>query len=760
MVKFCNRYPSAIHEKSHFFDSRFTGKSVNQGRVPDQPSRGANDSVQGLVERVTFHNEDNGFCVLRVKDKARRDLTTVVGHIASVTAGEWLTAEGQWVRDRDHGLQLKAVRMQSAAPTSLEGIEKYLGSGMVKGIGPVYARKMVEKFGDKIFDVIDSQSARLEDIDGIGPGRRRKIKDAWAEQKVIRDIMVFLHSNGISTSRAVRIYKTYGEKAIEKVRDNPYVLVRDIHGIGFKTADKMARAMGIPFDSVLRARAGLLHVLAEASSDGHCGLPIEMLLEEAGKLLEIPAGRIQEALDKSLAGFEVIRESVGVEVTNLIMLPALQKAECQVYESMSRLLEQKSSLPPIQIEKAIEWCHEKTGRELAPQQQEAVRVALTSRVVVITGGPGVGKTTMIQSLLMILNAKKVQTVLCAPTGRAARRMEETCGMEAKTIHRLLEGRIGGFNRNQSNPVECDVVIVDECSMIDVVLMAALLRALPPDAHIVFVGDVDQLPSVGPGTVLKDFIDSDRLPVVKLTRIFRQAAESRIITVAHEMNNGTLSDLNSQDADSDFFFVSREEPEKAADTILNLVSNKIPGKLQVDPVRDIQVLCPMNRGSLGVRELNLRLQATLNPAKNGMPFVEKFGWVFRPGDKVIQTQNNYDKEVFNGDIGIITEINSDDQTVIIEYDSRVAEYEFNELDEISMAYAITIHKSQGSEFPVVVIPIAMQQFIMLQRNLLYTGVTRGRNMVVLVGQDKAVKYAVQNSESRRRYSALKARLVSD
>ena len=728
--------------------------------MPDQPSRGANDSVQGLVERVTFHNEDNGFCVLRVKDKARRDLTTVVGHIASVTAGEWLTAEGQWVRDRDHGLQLKAVRMQSAAPTSLEGIEKYLGSGMVKGIGPVYARKMVEKFGDKIFDVIDSQSARLEDIDGIGPGRRRKIKDAWAEQKVIRDIMVFLHSNGISTSRAVRIYKTYGEKAIEKVRDNPYVLVRDIHGIGFKTADKMARAMGIPFDSVLRARAGLLHVLAEASSDGHCGLPIEMLLEEAGKLLEIPAGRIQEALDKSLAGFEVIRESVGVEVTNLIMLPALQKAECQVYESMSRLLEQKSSLPPIQIEKAIEWCHEKTGRELAPQQQEAVRVALTSRVVVITGGPGVGKTTMIQSLLMILNAKKVQTVLCAPTGRAARRMEETCGMEAKTIHRLLEGRIGGFNRNQSNPVECDVVIVDECSMIDVVLMAALLRALPPDAHIVFVGDVDQLPSVGPGTVLKDFIDSDRLPVVKLTRIFRQAAESRIITVAHEMNNGTLSDLNSQDADSDFFFVSREEPEKAADTILNLVSNKIPGKLQVDPVRDIQVLCPMNRGSLGVRELNLRLQATLNPAKNGMPFVEKFGWVFRPGDKVIQTQNNYDKEVFNGDIGIITEINSDDQTVIIEYDSRVAEYEFNELDEISMAYAITIHKSQGSEFPVVVIPIAMQQFIMLQRNLLYTGVTRGRNMVVLVGQDKAVKYAVQNSESRRRYSALKARLVSD
>lgn len=728
--------------------------------MPDQPSRGANDSVQGLVERVTFHNEDNGFCVLRVKDKARRDLTTVVGHIASVTAGEWLTAEGQWVRDRDHGLQLKAVRMQSAAPTSLEGIEKYLGSGMVKGIGPVYARKMVEKFGDKIFDVIDSQSARLEDIDGIGPGRRRKIKDAWAEQKVIRDIMVFLHSNGISTSRAVRIYKTYGEKAIEKVRDNPYVLVRDIHGIGFKTADKMARAMGIPFDSVLRARAGLLHVLAEASSDGHCGLPVEILLEEAGKLLEIPAGRIQEALEKSLAGFEVIRESVGVEVTNLIMLPALQKAECQVYESMSRLMEQKSSLPPIQIEKAIEWCHEKTGRELAPQQQEAVRVALTSRVVVITGGPGVGKTTMIQSLLMILNAKKVQTVLCAPTGRAARRMEETCGMEAKTIHRLLEGRIGGFNRNQSNPVECDVVIVDECSMIDVVLMAALLRALPPDAHIVFVGDVDQLPSVGPGTVLKDFIDSDRLPVVKLTRIFRQAAESRIITVAHEMNNGTLSDLNAQDADSDFFFVSREEPEKAADTILNLVSNKIPAKLQVDPVRDIQVLCPMNRGSLGVRELNLRLQATLNPPKNGMPFVEKFGWVFRPGDKVIQTQNNYDKEVFNGDIGIITEINSDDQTVIIEYDSRVAEYEFNELDEISMAYAITIHKSQGSEFPVVVIPIAMQQFIMLQRNLLYTGVTRGRNMVVLVGQDKAVKYAVQNSESRRRYSALKARLVSD
>ncbi|MCD8535095.1 MAG: ATP-dependent RecD-like DNA helicase [Verrucomicrobia bacterium] len=715
------------------------------------------ESVQGLVERVTYHNEETGFCVLRIHDKNRRDLTTVVGHIASVSAGEWLIAEGHWVRDRDHGLQLKAVRMQSSPPTSLEGIEKYLGSGMVKGIGPVYAKKMVEKFGDKIFDIIDNQSAKLEDIDGIGPGRRKKIKEAWAEQKVIREIMVFLHSNGISTSRAVRIYKTYGEHAIEKVRDNPYILVRDIHGIGFKTADKMARSMGIPFDSVLRARAGLMHVLSEASSHGHCGLPLPELMVESEKLLEVPPARIQEAIEKSLQSYELIRESISKDLENLIMLPVLHQCELQIYDCLNRLIKAHPTLPSIRVDKAIDWCQEKTGRELAAHQKLAIEVALSSRVVVITGGPGVGKTTLIQSLLMILNAKKVRTLLCAPTGRAAKRMEETSGMEARTIHRLLEGRIGGFNRHQNNPLECDVLVVDECSMIDVTLMAALLKALPASAHIVFVGDVDQLPSVGPGSVLKDFIECDRIPVVKLTQVFRQAAESRIITIAHEINQGLTGDLECAESDNDFFFIQRDEPEKAADTLVNLVARKIPQKLNLDPIRHIQVLCPMNRGSLGVRELNLRLQLTLNPPRDGQPTIEKFGCLFRPGDKVIQTQNNYDKEVFNGDIGIIQEIDADDQIVVIQFDDRIVDYEFNELDEITLAYAITIHKSQGSEFPVVVMPVAMQQFIMLQRNLLYTGVTRGKSMVVIVGQSKAFQYAVQNSESARRYSALKARL---
>ncbi len=725
--------------------------------VSGKSTHGANESVQGLVERVTYHNEENGFCVLRVKDKHRRDLTTVVGHIASVSAGEWLIAEGHWVRDRDHGLQLKAVRMQSSAPTSIEGIEKYLGSGMVKGIGPVYARKMVEKFGEGIFDIIDSHSARLEEIDGIGPGRRRKIKDAWAEQKVIREIMVFLHSNGLSTSRAVRIYRTYGENAIEKVRDNPYILVRDIQGIGFKTADKMARAMGIPFDSVMRARAGLMHVLAEAGSDGHCGLPVEILMAEAEKLLEVPSARIDEAMERGLQSGELVRESFAGGLSNLIMLPVLQKAETEIAASMCHLASSRPTLPAIKVERAIEWCHEKTGRELADQQRNAIEVALTSRVVVITGGPGVGKTTMIQSLLMILNAKKVQTILCAPTGRAAKRMEEATGMEARTIHRVLEGRVGGFQRNRQNPVECDIMVVDECSMIDVSLMAALLRALPASAHLVLVGDVDQLPSVGPGSVLSDLIESGRLPVVKLTKVFRQAAESRIITVAHEINNGTLSTLETADSDSDFFFIQRDEPEKAADTLVNLVSNKIPGKFGVDAIRDIQVLCPMNRGSLGVRELNVRLQQALNPVRDGQPSIDKFGWTFRAGDKVIQTLNNYDKEVFNGDIGIIQEINPDDQSTVIRFEDRMVEYEFNELDEVSLAYAITIHKSQGSEFPVVVIPLAMQQFMMLRRNLIYTGVTRGRSTVVLVGQAKAMNHAVQNADASRRYSALRFRI---
>lgn len=725
--------------------------------MPKNTAHLANDSVQGLVERVTYHNEENGFAVIKVKSRGKKDLVTVIGNIASISPGEWLVAEGSWIRDRDHGLQLKCVRIQTSAPSSLEGIEKYLGSGMVKGIGPIYAKKMVEKFGEKIFDIIDSQSAKLEDIDGIGPGRRKKIKEAWAEQQIIREIMVFLHSNGISTSRALRIYKTYGDKAIERLQDNPYILVRDIHGIGFLTADKMAQSMGIPHDSVLRAKAGVMHILATAASEGHCGLPIIDILESTEKLLDVSSDRVLEGFDNCLSNGDILRVPFGEGLKHLIMLPIYNTAEEQIFHSIKNLSQSPKTLPDVKIDAAFEWCKTKTDLDLEEQQKEAIKQALTSRVSVITGGPGVGKTTLVKSLLLILRAKKVKTMLCAPTGRAAKRLEESSGLEAKTIHRLLEGRIGGFNRNTHNPIECDALIVDESSMIDVLLMASLLRALPSKAHLILVGDIDQLPSVGPGTVLMDIIQSNVVPVVRLTKIFRQANASKITTVAHQINSGHLEGIDDSQPEDDFFFIEREDSDKTSDSLINFVAKKLPSSFHIDPIKQIQVLCPMNKGNLGVYEMNHKLQEKLNPIKEGIPRVEKFGYKFQAGDKVIQTQNNYDKDVFNGDIGIIASIDLDSRTVVIDYEGQRIEYDFNELDEISLAYAITIHKSQGSEFPVVVLPVAMQQFIMLQRNLLYTGITRGKNKVIVVGQKKAFQYAVKNKESALRYSSLKSRL---
>ncbi|MHA3775371.1 SF1B family DNA helicase RecD2 [Verrucomicrobiota bacterium sgz303538] len=715
------------------------------------------DGLAGLIERVTFHSEETGFAVLRVKVQGHRDLVTVVGSLASVTAGEWVTAEGRWVRDKDHGLQLKAEFLKCTAPTSREGIEKYLGSGMIKGIGPIYAKKLVEKFGETIFDIIDHESARLQDVPGIGPGRRRKIKQAWAEQKVIRDIMVFLHSNGVSTSRAVRIYKTYGDQAIDTVRANPYTLAKDISGIGFKTADTIAEKVGIPKDSIIRACAGIAHVLAEATSSGHCALPREMLTEQTLSLLEVDETLVREALARVLANEEVVEEEI--DGTSLIFLPALQNAEQGIAEKIRRLVRTPASYPPVDLEKAIAWCESKTGKQLAISQKDAIAKALESRVLVITGGPGVGKTTLINSLLLILGAKKVKCILCAPTGRAAKRLSETTGLEAKTIHRLLEfdPSSGGFIRQEDRPLECDLLVVDETSMVDVPLMHKLLRAVPTSGHLVLVGDVDQLPSVGPGTVLKDLISSGVVPVVRLTEIFRQAATSQIITNAHRINEGQMPEVESQTPDSDFFVIARDEPEATRATIVTLVRERIPKKEQCNPIRDIQVLCPMNRGSLGGREMNGVLQDALNPARAGEPFVEKFGWRFRLRDKVIQTENNYEKEVFNGDIGQIISIDPEEREVTIQFDQKEVIYDFGELDEVSLAYAITIHKSQGSEFPCVILPVSMQQFLLLQRNLIYTGITRGKRMVVLVGEKKALGLAVRNSRTTDRFSGLLSRL---
>ena len=715
------------------------------------------ESLSGLIERVTFFNEDNGFAVLKVKVKGHRDLVCVVGSLPSVSPGEWINAQGQWVQDREFGRQFRAEILTSTAPTTREGIEKYLGSGMVKGVGPVYAKKLVEKFGEGIFDLIEHRSARLEEVEGIGPKRRQRIKAAWAEQKVVREIMLFLHSHGVSTSRAVRIHKTYGDQAIETVRANPYRLAQDIHGIGFKTADQIAQQVGIPVDSLVRATAGLNHVLLEATGDGHCALPVETLLDEAGELLLVEERIVRAALDRALAEKQLIPETIDGQ--ELLFLPVLRRAEEVIAKRLRQLGAAPSAFPEIDFEKAVAWCQARTGKELAPSQREALRLALRSRALVITGGPGVGKTTLLHSILLILRAKKVRCLLCAPTGRAAKRLSEATGLEAQTIHRLLEVNPanGIFQRNEGHPLEGDLLVVDEASMVDVPLMAHLLRALPAGASVLLVGDVDQLPSVGPGLVLRHVIASGVVPVVRLTEVFRQAAHSRIITTAHCINRGEPPEPPARDVESDFYLVEREEPEAIANTLVDLVRQRIPERFRLDSVRDVQVLCPMNRGSLGVRELNLRLQAELNPPRPGEPGVEKFGWQFRVRDKVIQTENDYDKEVFNGDIGQIVRVDPDERELTIRFDGRDVVYDYGELDQVALAYAITIHKSQGSEFPAVVLPLALQHYLLLQRNLLYTGVTRGRRLVVLVGQRKAVTIAVRNQPTQRRHSGLLPRL---
>jgi len=719
--------------------------------MPNQPGASAQEVLAGLVERVTYHNVENGFCVLRAKARGHRDVVTVVGHAATIAAGEWITASGEWTNDRTHGQQFKARFLRTSPPTSADGIEKYLASGMIRGVGPVYAKKLVRAFGEKVFEIIEETPGRLQDIDGVGPVRAANILAAWAEQKAVREIMVFLHSHGVGTARAVRIFKTYGSDAIQVMTENPYRLARDIRGIGFKTADAIAMKLGIEKTATMRVRAGISYALTEVMDEGHCGLPTDELVPLAEKLLEVPEELVRTALDLELREGNVIADHVGD--APCVFLAGLYRAERTIAGRLMRLANGTLPWPWIDPDKALPWVEKHIGLTLAESQIVAIRLALKSKVVVMTGGPGVGKTTIIRGILRILAAKGTELLLCAPTGRAAKRMTEATGFEAKTIHRLLEvdPKSGGFKRGEDNPLDCDLLVVDEASMVDVLLMQALLKAIPDRAALLVVGDIDQLPSVGPGQVLADIISSGAVPVVRLTEVFRQAAQSRIITSAHRINRGLIPDLSRPEGDSDFYLVQADDPETAVPRIIELVKTRIPQRFGLDPIRDIQVLCPMNRGGGGARSLNIELQAALNPA--GDRKVERFGWTFAPGDKIMQIENDYDKEVYNGDIGYIDDVDPDAGELAANFDGRAVTYGFAELDTLVPAYAATIHKSQGSEYPAVVIPVLTQHYAMLQRNLLYTGVTRGKRLVVLVGQKKAVAIAVRNVSGRRRWSKL-------
>ena len=717
----------------------------------------AEERLSGVVEKVTFFNPESGFAVLRLSVDEEEPLVTAVGCIASVTEGQHVEALGRWQDDRQWGRQFRASSLSVIAPESREGMERYLSSGMLKGVGPYLASVMMSAWGTDVFRVIENEPERLRDIPGIGPKKQALIVESWREHQAVRQIMMFLQSHGVGTARALKIYKAYGAGAVALITGDPYRLCRDVSGIGFRSADAIARSIGIAENSPLRARAGLGWVLQELSAEGHCRVPEAMLFERARQLLSIPDAVLEDALKTELAAGRIVADGEGE--ARCCYLETLWAAEQGVVSAVARLAGGKLPWGHVDVDRSLREAEERSHLELSASQSEAVRLALQSKLLVITGGPGVGKTTIIRTLLSIPEVFGCKTLLTAPTGRAAKRLSETTGREGRTIHRLLEfdPAMYDFKRCASHPLDADLVIVDEASMIDVVLMNRLLMAVPSGAALVLVGDVDQLPPVGPGAVLSDLIDSGAVPVVRLTEIFRQAASSLIIRNAHRINRGEPLLRHEGEGLSDFYFVPASTPEEIRRKLLQVVAERIPERFGLDPRGEIQVLTPMNKGPLGARSLNTLLQERLNGGA-GKP-VERFGVSYSVGDKVIQTVNNYEKEVFNGDIGLIDSIDHEEGELRVLFDGREVRYLEAELDEMAPAWAITIHKSQGSEYPAVVVPLSMLHYPMLERNLVYTAVTRGRRLVMVIGEERALRVAVEKCRSKGRLTGLAAALSS-
>ena len=746
------------------------GKKASEDVEVQQRPQHFTVKIRGVVERITYQNPENGYTVLKCAVKSYKELVTVIGSLLDVNVGSVLLIYGNWKVDSRYGRQFAAESWEETLPATVFGIEKYLGSGLIKGVGPKYAKKIVAQFGIETLEVIETDISRLQEVDGIGKKRIQMIRDSWERQKEIKNVMLFLQDHGVSTSFAAKIYRQYGNESLDKMKENPFQMADDIWGIGFKTADGIAQKLGFAKEAYVRLRSGIMYTLSNLADEGHVFAYKEQLIAKAAELLEAEESSIVMTLDQMIADKDLICETVDYKTDQAemkaIYLPAFYYAEAGVAGKLKRLAQapaadrlwhalmdarQKTGNESLSID--VGKIQEKVDMKYDEIQADAIRKAAVSKVMVLTGGPGTGKTTTTQGIIAAYRSFGLKILLAAPTGRAAKRMTEATGLEAKTIHRLLECKPPeGYQKNEDNPLDGDVLIIDECSMIDMILMNALLKAIPEGMRLILVGDIDQLPSVGAGNVLRDIIDSGVFPVVRLTRIFRQAQSSRIIMNAHAINEGKFPDI-SNGKNTDFFYIEKEDPEEAVQEIVRLVKNNLP-RYYKTPWNHIQVLTPMQKGIVGAANLNLALQEALNPQGDGL---RRGGYLFRTGDKVMQIRNNYEKEIFNGDIGTVESVDLQERTLKVNFDQHIIEYEASELDELVHAYATTIHKAQGSEYPIVVMPVLMNHYVMLQRNLIYTGITRAKKVLVIVGTRKALSYAVRNVTVTKRNTFLKERL---